>query len=190
MWILFAVLACDDTSVQVAPMMLQTVVWESEEVLNSLDPDLCTTQTDDLVVCSDDTYKVVENLTESMQIPSPNVKPNIQLLSSKTLDDVKALVLNGAHMGQYIRTVEDRQAWLQQSDWNQLYIPIPERTTKLGKMKVDVFVPTGSKVSICPFGTKIDFNRLTQALCVSLTREKRHIRITQINIRIPNPKSG
>lgn len=93
----------------------------------------------------------------------------VLLLESDTLSVSDSLVLNGAHMGQGLSKVAGVDAWLQQSDWNQLYVSIPNRQTLDTTVQIDMYIPSGSRASICPFGTKVGYNTLTQAFCLSVT---------------------
>ena len=92
-----------------------------------------------------------------------------KILTLDTFDDLTdSIILNGAHMGQGRKEIYGRTAWLQQSDWNRLYIPVA-RSRSIGKLQVDVYVPSGSIVSMCPFGERQD---ISNAFCVSLSQSE------------------
>jgi hypothetical protein len=69
-----------------------------------------------------------------------------------------AMAMNGAWMGQGVTEVAGRTAWIQQSDWNVLYIPVLRSTTAFEAVEADVYVPSNAGFALYPLGAHHGYN--------------------------------
>jgi len=161
---LFWVFGCDNSLPVEQPNILVVTRIEEEEATT------CLEQAQDYTLCKATEFiSLITDVATDKDEDGSTPKLSVLLLLSDTINVSGSLTLNGSHMGQGVTNIYGVDAWLQQSDWNQLYVPIPSRKTFDGSVQVEMYIPSGSRASICPFGTKVDYNTLTQALCVTVT---------------------
>lgn len=69
-----------------------------------------------------------------------------------------ARVMDGAWLGQGPRSLYGRTAWVQRSDWNALYIPVPRSETAHEAVEVDVYAPSHAAFRIYALGAHHGYN--------------------------------